>query len=96
MSKKKATKRKRGAAVRSSELVSRLHQKAIKLQTLRSLASEQVMDAELAYEDLTRQCKEAWDEYHTARKREPANNVLCDTNRNTEYDDRHKSLDKKP
>jgi hypothetical protein len=36
------------------------------------------MDAELAYEDLTRQCKEAWDEYHAARKREPANDKVSD------------------
>lgn len=62
-----------GGRVASSELVSRLRRKALKLQKLRSVASEQVMDAELAYEDITRQCKEAWDEYHNARKQEPAN-----------------------
>jgi transposase len=59
--------------VRSSELVSRLRRKAEKLQKLRSVASDRVLDAELAYEELTRQCKEAWDEYHKARKRVPAN-----------------------
>lgn len=54
-------------------LVSGLHRKALRLQKLRGIASEQILEAELAYEDLTLQCKLAWDEYHNARIQEPAN-----------------------
>ena len=54
-------------------LVSGLHRKALKLQKLRAIASEQILEAELAYEDITLQCKLAWDEYHNARTQEPAN-----------------------
>lgn len=41
-----------------------LKRHAQELQKLRSLAAEQLMDAELGYEDVTRQCREAWDKYH--------------------------------
>lgn len=46
-----------------------LRRKALRLQELRRMASEQVIDAELAYEDLTRQCKEAWENYNKTLKR---------------------------
>lgn len=40
-----------------------LKRKAKRLQKLRGIARDQLIDAELIHEDLTRQCKEAWNAY---------------------------------
>ena len=61
-------------------VVSRLHEECLRLQKLRSEASNQVIEAELVYEDLTYQCKKAWEKYHDARKREPANSGVSRNN----------------
>ncbi len=36
---------------------------ALRLQKLQTLAQDQLLDAQIAFDDVTRECKDAWDSY---------------------------------
>lgn len=56
-----------GSPVRSSEVVSRLHQNYLKWEKLAREAATQMLDAELAFKDAEREREGAWVKYYNAR-----------------------------